>query len=133
MLLTACGANSAKPVAQPINSPMPTRSISTIDPALVVSPAPIESPVQGSEQTPAVVAARASLAKKLGIEATEVTLVSVEEVQWPDGCLGVKRPGVMCTQVIVDGFRIMLEANGTRYEVHTDATGRQAVLASLNP
>ena len=135
-LLTACSATVAMPTEQPTHSPMPSpspalnRSVTTISPALAVSPTPLEDPVQDSAQNPAVISTRAVLAKKLGVEPDAVKLISVEEVQWPDGCLGVKRPGVMCTQEIVDGFRIVLEASGTRYDYHTDAMGRQTVLAS---
>jgi hypothetical protein len=56
--------------------------------------------------------------------------VSVEEVEWPDGCLGVQRPNVACIQVITPGFRIVLEADGARYEYHTDADGSVVVLAT---
>ena len=44
-------------------------------------------------------------------------------VQWPDGCLGIVRMGVMCLRGPVDGFRIILEANGQQYEFHTNQDG----------
>jgi hypothetical protein len=52
-------------------------------------------------------------------------VVSAEEVEWPDGCLGVAKPNQMCTQVIVPGYRVMLEVNGTQYEVRTDKEVKQ--------
>jgi hypothetical protein len=53
----------------------------------------------------------------------QIKLVSVEAVEWPDGCLGVYRPEVMCTQATVPGYRIVLEANGAEYVYHTNADG----------
>jgi hypothetical protein len=49
----------------------------------------------------------------------QVQLISTEAVQWPDGCLGIIRMGVMCMRGPIDGFRIILEANGKQYEYHT--------------
>jgi hypothetical protein len=56
----------------------------------------------------------------LGLPADQVKLVSIEAVEWPNGCLGVTHLGMMCTQQVVPGFRIILEANGKQYEFHTN-------------
>jgi hypothetical protein len=73
--------------------------------------------------TPAQRAALAALSKKLGLPADKITLVSTEAVTWPNGCLGIVRVGVMCTQAEVPGFKIILEANGQKYEFHTNQDG----------
>lgn len=87
-------------------------------------------PTQAPAPTPWPPAQRAIaiLAQALGISPDAITLVSSEPVDWPDGCLGVSRPGVMCTQAIVPGYRVILEAGGQRYEVRTDRSGTAAVL-----
>lgn len=118
-------------------------NIVTIDPALMITPEltstpePLTSsgtlPPAMAAQNPAVIAAREALAKQLRIEPSAATVVGVEEVQWPDGCLGVRMPDVLCIQVIVPGYRITLEANGKRYVYHTDQTGQQLVLAEPRP
>jgi hypothetical protein len=84
-------------------------------------PPPTETPA--GEITPAVRAALEALAASLGIDADQITVVSVEAVDWPDGCLGVHRIGVMCTMGIVPGYRIVLAANGQTFEYHTNADG----------
>jgi hypothetical protein len=78
--------------------------------------------------TPAQQAAIEALSNMLNLPPGQITLISTEAVNWPDGCLGVQRIGVMCTQAIVPGYRIMFEANGTRYEVHTDEDGSSTVV-----
>ncbi len=60
-------------------------------------------------------------------------MVSVEAVDWPDGCLGVQTPGVMCTMVITPGYRVILEADGKQYEYHTNASGDVVRLAAVTP
>jgi len=91
----------------------------------------IEQPTQGTnEMTPAQIAALTHLSETLNLPADQINLVSIEAVTWPDGCLGVQKMGVMCTQALVKGFKIIFEADGKEYEVHTNETGSSVVLAS---
>lgn len=78
----------------------------------------------------AVLAAKEALSQVTGTALDDITLLAVEDVEWPDGCLGIYQPGQMCTQAIVPGYRVTLEADGQRYEFHTDRTGRRVILAS---
>lgn len=133
----------AQPAQPSESSTIPPRTLVTVDPALLITPelTPAAAPLStGATLTPSMVAqnpavgvTRDALAKQLQLEASSVTVVSVEEVQWPDGCLGVRMPDVLCLQVIVPGYRIALEANGARYVYHTDQTGQQIVLAEPRP
>lgn len=75
-------------------------------------------------------AVRQMVMQQLGVDADAITIASVEAVDWPDACLGVSQPDVMCAQVITPGYRVVIEANGQRYEYHTDATGGEIVLAN---
>jgi hypothetical protein len=79
---------------------------------------------------PAAVVAQNMLAQQLGVAADTVKTIKVEQVEWPDGCLGVQKPGVMCTQVITPGYLVLLSVNGKQYEFHTDTTGRIVVQAT---
>ena len=91
----------------------------------------VEQPTQGSnEMTPAQIAALTHLSVTLNLPADQITLISTESVTWPDGCLGVQKMGVMCTQALVDGYRIIFEAEGKEYEVHTNGFGSAVVIAS---
>jgi hypothetical protein len=81
--------------------------------------------------TPAQRAAITTLSENLGIPAENIKLVSTEAVDWPDGCLGVQEERVMCTQAIVPGFRIILEADGRKVEYHTNEDGTQVRAATI--
>jgi hypothetical protein len=76
---------------------------------------------------------RADLAQRLQIDPDTIKLVSVEAVDWPDGCLGIQTPGIMCIQVITPGYLVILEADGKQYEYHTNASGDVARLATVAP
>ena len=78
----------------------------------------VETPI------PAAAAAQVALATELGVPVGQITIVSVERVEWPDACLGAATEGEMCAQAITPGYRVVLEANGKQYEVHTDKSGQ---------
>lgn len=75
---------------------------------------PSSSPPAGS-----VAAAVADLAGVLGVDATEVEVVAVDEVTWRDGSRGCAQPGTSYTQALVDGSRISLRVGTTTYEYHS--------------
>ena len=83
-----------------------------------------------ADLTPAQQAAVSALSDITGLPADKITLVSTEAVTWPDGCLGVQRGEMMCTQALVEGFKIVLEAEGREYEFHTNQNGSAVVLAT---
>jgi hypothetical protein len=133
LLLVACASPAGvqaptgtppAPTKIPAETPQPT----TAPPQSEGSPTPQPTHIP-VDVPPAQRAAVQALADALGIDAGKVKLVSFEAVDWPNGCLGVTRLGVMCTQQIVPGFRIILEANGQQYEYHTNSSGSEIVPA----
>jgi len=72
-------------------------------------------------------AAITALSQSLNLPPGQITVISAEAVEWPDGCLGIQTLGVMCTQAIVPGYKIILEGNGEEYEFHTNVDGSQVV------
>ena len=82
-----------------------------------------------AELPTAATAARFALSRQLGVSILKVVVVSVEEVEWPDSCLGVAQPDVVCAQVITPGYRVILENRAQIYEFHTNADGSQVVEA----
>jgi hypothetical protein len=66
-----------------------------------------------------------------GPESFELAIFIEERVDWPDSCLGVDTPGVLCLQVITSGFRfVVTAAPGQPYaEYHTDLNGHAVFVA----
>ena len=65
--------------------------------------------------------AKADLTQRLGVDAAEISVVSSEEVTWPDGSLGCPEPGMFYTQMLVNGNRTVLEVAGKQYAYHSSA------------
>jgi hypothetical protein len=59
------------------------------------------------------------LAGRLGSDSSSISVISAEMVVWPDAALGCPEPGMVYTQVQVDGLLIKLSAGGVEYRYHT--------------
>jgi hypothetical protein len=60
------------------------------------------------------------LARRLGIEESQVTEQSVAETDFPDMALGAAAGGEMSGQMITRGWKIHLKADGHTYEYRAD-------------
>ena len=115
LLITAVLASCTPPLTQSNPPPRPVLQSTSV--------------VVNEKMSSAISAAKSALAKQLNVGADLIQQVSIEEVQWPDGCLGVQQPGIMCAMHVVDGYRVTLSANGQTYEVRTNLDGSQIVFA----
>jgi hypothetical protein len=103
------------------DDPTPTQPEETsVEEPTPVDPAP--TPVPGAD-SPDALASVADLADRLGVEPESVEVVAVQEVTWSDGSRGCARKGVLYTQSLIDGSRITLQVDGTRYEYHSGGSG----------
>lgn len=62
-----------------------------------------------------------------------LSITEVEEKIWPDGCLGLGKPGEFCTQAQVPGYRVTVEAEVTFLFYRTDKSGSQVRLEKKAP
>jgi len=65
----------------------------------------------------------AHLAAELDRPPTSVDVVRVEPVVWRDGSLGCPEPGVFYTQALIDGFRVILAAEGGTFDYRVGRAG----------
>ena len=65
-----------------------------------------------------VQAAVSDLADRLSVDPSAIEVVSVEEVTWPNPSLGCPVPGMRYRQIPVDGYRILLRADGKTFAYH---------------
>jgi len=132
VFLAGCTSAVTSPTPQTAASTATVPAINTPTPPPSPEPAtPTTAPTQTTvDQAPAQMAAIQALSKEKNIPADQIKVVSMEAVTWPDGCLGVVLPGVMCTQSLVEGYRIVLSANGEQFEYHTNQDGTNVINAA---
>ena len=71
-------------------------------------------------QNSAIERAKQDLAGRLGISGNEIELVSVSEVDFPDGSLGAPVDDEMSAQMISSGWQLTLRAEGKTYDYRAD-------------
>jgi hypothetical protein len=129
-MLTGC--------AQPTGAYPPPGSTAPVSTANVKTPVVTEQPSEvppsasqpATQLTPAQQAAVQKVSTTYNISPDQIKITSTEPMMWSNGCMGVVIPGVMCTNVIVDGFVIKLDANGQQFEIHTNQDGTSVIDAA---
>lgn len=117
MALPACAADA------------PTRATGIAPPtripdALIGAPSPAGEPV-ATAAIPRDVrrAVVADAAKRFKVAESSVVLTGAEQVTWSDGSLGCPEPGILYTQMLVPGFRVIAKAKEGQLTYHTDSRG----------
>lgn len=72
--------------------------------------------IQASPLWPAVAS---DLSAYLDVPVESITLVSAEAVTWPNGGLGCPVMGMAYADMVVDGYLLTIQANGSMYTYHT--------------
>jgi hypothetical protein len=109
----------ATPTARQGLVAVPTETSAEGQPAAL---APVQPGVYGEAAAPLVQQAQDDLVQRLGAPSDQITVVSVNEVVWPDGSLGCAQPGQTYTQATVPGYQIVLSYQGQQYDYRTDSS-----------
>jgi len=72
------------------------------------------------------------LASQFRVGMDRVHLVRWEQVDWPNGCLGIPMRDA-CTQAIVPGYRIVVEIGGQQYEYRSTLADPYRLLLAAGP
>ncbi len=134
--------SASAPVAVATSVPLPTEAPAATPTSLSLTPAhqtvtasPSSTSSVSSEgsqtSSSAQEAVKKYLAAALGIDVSQISVVSDTEVEWPDSCLGVAQEGIMCSQIVTPGHLIVLQVNNLEYEFHTNEDGSQIQPATI--
>lgn len=121
LALTACarvGAPTTSGGASPLESGRPTRTTGPIETVPPGSPGGVEE-VPDAILQPILDDA----ADRSGVPPEELEVVRAEAVVWPDGSLGCPEPGTMYTQALVDGYWVVVDADGTELDYRIGSSG----------
>lgn len=66
----------------------------------------------------------ADLSKRTGISPEQLKITQISRQTWGDGCLGLARADEICTQALVEGWRVVVSNNRRNWVYRTDRTGR---------
>lgn len=135
LTLPACGGSSADPTDVPV-SPVPTETTETPEDPDVPTPDPDNTPQPAPENPELfpepVLLARDAAAEEAGVPPEDVRVLSYQERDWPSTALGCPQPGFSYAQVVTPGFQVLIEANDTTYEYHTNMATNVILCTTLS-
>jgi len=100
LVLAACSSNQTNAVA------------TQVDPALEnVLPPDVALNVQNR------------ISETMGVAAESIQIQSVEQMDWPDGCLGLPEGDEACVEAITPGWLLTFNINDQIYRYRVDQTG----------
>jgi hypothetical protein len=73
------------------------------------------------------------LAENLGVSNQAVQIIKAEAVIWSDGSLGCPKPGTVYTQVLVDGYHVILGVGEQDYDYRVSDSGYFFLCEGLTP
>lgn len=121
LLVLGCTAGSAcsglEPDAGPVEGATPLTE-QALEPAR-------QQPMTPSSNVPQAMldAALDDAAARASVDRSSITVVTATAVIWADGSVGCPEPGVMYTQALVPGYRIVLQAGDRVFNYHAGRGG----------
>lgn len=65
----------------------------------------------------------ANLVERTDADSEDIQVVKVESVTWNDGSLGCAKPGELYIQILIKGFRVVLQVEGEEYDYRASDSG----------
>lgn len=75
-------------------------------------------------------ALRQDVSRRTRIAAEKLSVIEGSRKTWTDGCLGLAQGGEICTQALVEGWRVVVSDGHKSWIYRTDAEGRVIRLES---
>lgn len=66
---------------------------------------------------------RNRVSELLGVPVESIQLESIEQTDWPNGCLGLPEADEVCTEAITPGWLLVFTVDGQEYRFRADQTG----------
>lgn len=63
------------------------------------------------------------IAKHTGDAQDRFQIIQAQKQTWPDGCLGLATPDVLCTMALVEGWQVQVSNGSQTWTYRTDAFG----------
>jgi hypothetical protein len=126
-LVAGCSAASTggSPSGSPDGGASSTGAAGSLEPASIQpSQEPTPSPGPNDLSAAFVDPVVADAARLASVPVEAVTVQSAESMTFPDGGLGCPVPGMLYTQVMTEGYKIVVVAGGTTYDYRGTAPGK---------
>ena len=104
----------------------------TLQSTLAVFPIPLESDLTNTKLLANQISAppnliklvRKDLAQRTKIPLQEISVKNAKPMTWPDSCLGLAKTDEFCTQMLIQGWQIILSHDQKNWIYRTDSQGK---------
>lgn len=125
----ATPASPQPPMATPDTAPSPSPALPR---GFTPLPLPVPMPPEVDLPDTLLQPIYADVIERSGASLDQIQVVRAEAVVWPDPSLGCPQPGMAYPQVLVEGYWVILEVDGTQYDYRGSGVG-QFILCELPP
>ena len=138
LILTACSPRLI-PVPDPTQIPSPTlpqpktASPESATPDRInvlttklperVPPSQVVTPITGEVPAELLDSIFKDLSERVGTAFEHISVIQAQEIVWNDGSLGCPQPGMFYTQVLVNGYWVILEIDGKKFDYRATDKG----------
>ena len=112
-VVSACVSKVSTPDPKPAEATPVPAIVSTSTPEFI----PNVMPTQNLSDIPSQKAID-YLSAQLGIPTEKIRVISIDQVQWINACLGFQSPEEVCAEALTDGILVVLAAGEKEYELH---------------
>lgn len=88
-----------------------------------VPPTEATTPITGEAPAELLDSIKKDLTERTGSALEQIVVIQDQEIVWNDGSLGCAQPGVFYTQALVNGYWVILEVDGKKYDYRVAASG----------
>jgi hypothetical protein len=137
LVLAACAAvgapsTSTEPASDEPSASSPSgRPEQSLPPVVTVPPS--TSPVTGEVPNEILDRILDDAVVRTGTDRSAIVVTRAESVTWSDGSLDCPEPGMMYTQALVDGYHVILDADGEELDYRATASGNFVLCVDGRP
>lgn len=107
--------------AHPIWLPPSSTRVLTIAQSMLMAETSTEKPTL---PTPIQQAVLQDLSKRTRQPVDSFQIMQADSQTWPDGCLGLSEPDVLCTMALVPGWQVVVSDGSQQWTYRTDDIGQ---------
>ena len=103
----------------------PTEREPTVTPSVIPAPIPTGKtpPVKGEVPQAILESILKEAAAQAKVDRDQLVIARAQSVVWSDGSLGCPEPGMMYTQILVNGYWVIIEAGSKQYDFRVGSGG----------
>ena len=122
IVLVGCGRSEDAPLTNPLATEPPGTLTASASP--IAGSGETGAPAAGPDAEAAAAQAIEVMAEWLSIPPSELRVLAIEAVEWPDACLGVALSGESCAEVVAPGWQVVLsDALEGAHTIHLGSGG----------